>query len=124
MKLGNPSSGESQPSEFRFARCSTVTLGRTLKSAAASIVNAPQQAGSSAGAEQGAAAAATAAARGRGSAAERSRAQLKGSAINLDQIPADLMSQIQSMIAQTSRGAAPARVQLNSDRDQRGYANF
>ncbi|WGV14906.1 methyl-accepting chemotaxis protein [Fuscovulum ytuae] len=51
-------------------------------------------------------------------------AQLKGSAINLDQIPADLMSQIQSMIAQTSRGAAPARVQLNSDRDQRGYANF
>ncbi|PLL12217.1 methyl-accepting chemotaxis protein [Tabrizicola sp. TH137] len=51
-------------------------------------------------------------------------AQLKGSAINLDQIPADLMAQIQSMIAQTSRGAAPARVQLNSDRDQRGYANF
>ena len=51
-------------------------------------------------------------------------AQLKGSTLNLDQIPADLMSQIQSMIAQTSRGAAPARVQLNSDRDQRGYANF
>ena len=51
-------------------------------------------------------------------------AQLKGSAINLDQIPADLMSQIQSMIAQTSRGAPPAKVQLNSDRDQRGYANF
>ncbi len=51
-------------------------------------------------------------------------AQLKGSAINLDQIPADLMSQIQSMIAQTSRGTPPAKVQLNSDRDQRGYANF
>lgn len=64
----------------------------------------------------------------------RPAADLRGSAgkLSLDQIPADLMAQIQSMIAGQMAGKptpAPARAPSTgrtptSDRDQRGYANF
>ncbi|WP_434615432.1 methyl-accepting chemotaxis protein [Tabrizicola sp. M-4] len=109
-------------------------IGEIAKSALATSQQADELAGSVAEMESAAASMQTEISRFR----LRARAQLAGSVAGLGPIPADLMAEIQAMVAQHSAtphaeprqraaaggGANAAVIKLSANRDQRGFGNF